>query len=103
VTSCAATNAALDQASRSKRKFRSFQQKLKDFVAFPLRALWLFEQDKWGLTALASERFDYVAREVRGRCLDVGCGRRNRFVREFVGDTSVGIDVFPYEGLAKQI
>src|ERR1017187_8163646 len=84
------------------REKRSSAQKLKDFFTVPLRSLALFEEDKWGLTALAPERFDYVMREVRGRCLDVGCGRRNRFVTEFLGGHGIGIDVFPYEGLSEE-
>jgi SAM-dependent methyltransferase len=87
---------------QARRAVRSSLQKTKDFVSFPIRAFSLFEDDKWGLTALASERFDYVVREVRGRCLDVGCGRKNRFVREFLGGLGVGIDVFPYEGLSEE-
>src|SRR5690349_20837461 len=75
-------------------------QLLKDFLTFPLRALTLFEDDKWGLSALRSERFDYVAREVRGYCLDVGCGRHNWFITHYLGGNGVGIDVFAYEGLS---
>ena len=51
------------------------------------------------MSSLASERFDYVAKEVRGYCLDVGCGRGNRFVAEYLDGKGRGIDVFPYEGL----
>ena len=57
---------------------RSLLRRLADFLTFPLRAMTLFEKDKWGLSSLASDRFRYVAREVRGYCLDVGCGRRVR-------------------------
>jgi len=78
---------------------RTRTQKLKDFVTFPLRAVALFYRDRWGLSSLASERFDYVAREVRGHCLDVGCGPHNRFVGEYLGGNGVGVDVFPYDGL----
>ncbi len=81
---------------------RNAIQKCKDFVTFPLRAITLFEHDKWGLSALASERFDYVAREVIGYCLDVGCGRGNRFVQDYLGGKGRGIDVFPYEGLTEE-
>ncbi len=70
-------------------------QKLKDFVSFPVRAVTLFHDDRWGLSSLATERFDYVRREVQGYCLDVGCGRHNRFVTEHLGGNGVGIDVFP--------
>ena len=62
----------------------------------------LFHNDKWGLSSQASERFDYVAREVRGYCLDVGCGYHNRFVTEWLSGNGKGIDVFPYEGLGKE-
>jgi SAM-dependent methyltransferase len=81
---------------------RSKKQKLIDFAAFPLRALTLFYTDRWGLSSLASERFDYVANEVVGYCLDVGCGRHNRFVKEFLGGNGTGIDVYPYEGLTEE-
>lgn len=81
---------------------RSNRQKWLDFLTFPLRALTLFERDRWSLSSLATERFDYVAREVRGYCLDVGCGRHNRFVREFLEGDGKGIDVFPYEGLSEE-
>ena len=78
---------------------RSQWQKFEDFITFPLRAVTLFDTDKWGLSALSTERFDYVAREVRGFCLDCGCGKRNRFVQQFLGGNGKGVDVFPYEGL----
>lgn len=87
---------SLDMESRKKR---STLQKILDFLSFPLRAVTLFEIDRWGLTSLQSERFDYVAGEVKGYCLDIGCGRYNRFIREYLDGNGVGIDVFPYEGL----
>ena len=80
---------------------RSVARKFVDFWTFPLRALTLFYEDKWGLSSLASERFDYAAREVTGKCLDVGCGN-NRFVREYLGGRGQGIDVVPYQGLASE-
>lgn len=83
-------------------KLRPTPQKILDFFTFPLRALTLFHEDRWGLSSLASERFDYVAREVAGYCLDVGCGRHNRFVREFLDGNGKGIDLFPYEGLTAE-
>jgi SAM-dependent methyltransferase len=70
-----------------------------DFVTFPLRAFTLFDRDRFGLSSLRSERFDYCASEVRGFCLDVGCGRHNAFVSAFLGGNGIGIDVYPYEGL----
>lgn len=81
------------------KKIRSLRRKLADFITFPIRACLLFGGDRWGLTSRASERYDYVAREVRGHCLDVGCGRHNRFINEFLGGNGVGIDVYSYEGL----
>jgi len=78
---------------------RTYVQKLKDLITFPLRAICLFTVDKMGLSSLKSERFDYVAREVSGLCLDMGCGRRNTFVTKYLGGRGVGLDVFPYEGL----
>src|SRR3989338_10422427 len=77
-------------------------QRCKDFITFPIRALTLFEKYQWGFSSLASERFDYVAREVFGYCLDVGCGRNNRFVAEYLNNNGKGIDVFPYEGLSQE-
>jgi hypothetical protein len=53
---------------------RDLKQKIADFATFPLRAISLFESDCWGLSSLLSERFDYVADEVIGYCLDIGCG-----------------------------
>ena len=77
-------------------------QKLKDFFFFPIRAILLFEEDKWSFSSLASERFDYVRGEVLGYCLDVGCGRNNKFIREYLDNNGKGIDVYPYEGLKKE-
>lgn len=82
-------------------KRRSGFQKAKDFFTFPWRAFTLFENDRWGLSSLQSERFDYVAREVQGCCLDVGCGRYNRFICHYLNGDGNGIDVFPYEGLTE--
>ena len=77
-------------------------QKIADFVTFPLRALTLFHHDRCGLSALSSERFRYVAEEVTGRCLDVGCGYHNMFVSHWLSGNGVGIDVFQYEGLSEE-
>ncbi len=83
-------------------RLRSRSQRLKDFLTFPLRAFTLFHDDRWGLSSLASERFDYVAAEVQGYCLDIGCGYGNRFITEYLNGNGTGIDVFPYEGLARE-
>ena len=81
------------------KKTRSLSRKLADFITLPIRVCLLFGGDRWGLTSRASERYDYVACEVRGHCLDVGCGRHNRFINEFLGGNGIGIDVYSYEGL----
>ncbi|UCC31079.1 MAG: class I SAM-dependent methyltransferase [Phycisphaerales bacterium] len=80
---------------------RTRKQKIKDFLTFPLRAVALFEFDRWGLTSLRSERFDYAAPEVRGHCLDVGCGRHDLFIAKYCRRHGKGIDVYPYEGLTE--
>lgn len=78
---------------------RSKTQIFLDFITFPLRAFTIFENDRWGLSSLRTERFDYVSREVTGYCLDVGCGRQNYFIKQVLRGKGKGIDVFPYEGL----
>ena len=82
------------------KPLRSPTRKVLDFLTFPLRALTLFEHDFGLVSSLASERYDYVRRQVRGECLDVGCGRHNRFVREHLGGRGRGVDVHPYDGVA---
>ncbi len=84
---------------KTKVKQRGKLQKTKDFISFPFRALLLIYQDRWGFTSLKSERFYFSAAEVQGYCLDVGCGRYNLFIREYLGGNGKGIDSFPYEGL----
>jgi SAM-dependent methyltransferase len=79
---------------------RTSRRWILDFVTFPLRAVTLFDRDRFGLSSLRSERFDYCASEVRGYCLDVGCGRHNTFVSTHLGGRGIGIDVYPYEGLS---
>lgn len=83
-------------------KQRSRWQKIKDFTTFPLRALTIFNEDRWGLSSLRTERFDYVAKEVRGYCLDVGCCRYNVFINEYLEGKGKGIDCFAYEGLTAE-
>jgi SAM-dependent methyltransferase len=84
------------------RKVRKPITRVFDFVSFPVRGLILFHKDKWGFSCLASERYDYVSREVQGYCLDVGCGYHNRFVVEWLHGNGRGIDVYQYEGLTKE-
>lgn len=78
---------------------RSNTQMWIDTLTFPLRAIMIFENDKWGLSSLRSERFEYCEKEVRGYTLDVGCGRYNWFVDHHLHGHGKGIDVFKYEGL----
>ncbi len=82
-------------------KQRSCFQKILDFFSFPFRAISLFEQNRFGLSSLRSERFDYVSRKVVGKCLDIGCGKKNIFITEYLKNNGRGIDVYPYEGLTK--
>jgi len=81
------------------RQPRSRAQQWKDAVTFPMRAFVMFGGDRWGLSALFTERYEFAAAEVQGHCLDVGCGPHDRFVRQFLGGRGAGIDVFPYAGL----
>src|SRR5262245_6681125 len=81
---------------------RSRFQKVLDCFFFPFRALTLFHRSGFGLTSLADERFDFVASEIRGRTLDIGCGRHNRFVAHFLRGRGRGIDLFRYEGLTDE-
>lgn len=88
---------------------RTRSDKLKDFITFPARAFVLAGRDdrwgltsKWGLSSLRSERSDYVAREVRGYCLDVGCGPNNYFVKKWLKGRGKGIDVYQHPGLAPE-
>ncbi len=84
------------------RPCRNSRQRVVDFLTFPLRALALFERDRWGLSSLRSERFDYVAQAVQGHCLDIGCGRHDQFIREYCRGNGIGIDIFPYDGLTEE-
>ena len=79
---------------------RTKLQKIKDFLTLPLRAVAIFEENKWGLSSTRHERFEYAAKEVGGYCLDVGCGKQNLFIKQYLGGNGSGIDVFPYEGLS---
>ncbi|MFN8224548.1 MAG: methyltransferase domain-containing protein [Gaiellales bacterium] len=77
-------------------KQRSSIARAVDCVTFPLRAFTLFHRDAFGLACQATERYDFAASVVRGRCLDVGCGS-NRFMREFLHDDGIGVDVHRHE------
>ncbi|MBN1587639.1 MAG: class I SAM-dependent methyltransferase [Candidatus Omnitrophica bacterium] len=81
---------------------RSLAQKLLDTLSFPLRAFLLIEKDRFGLSSLATDRFDFVAQEVQGFTLDVGCGKHNLFVSKYLKGHGKGIDLYPYEGLSEE-
>jgi len=74
-------------------------RRILDFTLFPLRALFAPEQRLWGLSSLREERMREVAHYVKGRCLDIGCGPENLFVKKFCGLDSVGMDFYPYPGV----
>ena len=74
-----------------------------DTITFPIRALVASGRTEYrflGLSSFSDERYDYVASEVSGFCLDVGCGY-NRFIRDFCQGNGIGIDLFPYDGIEK--
>lgn len=79
---------------------RSTFQKLKDTLFFPIRALFVPEKKRFGLTSLRDERFERVASFASGRVLDIGCGPENLFIRCWVESSdSVGLDFFAYQGV----
>ncbi len=84
------------------KKVRTNSQKIIDTLTFPLRAFTLIEDDKFHMSALRTERFDYVMRYVKGYTLDVGCGRENYFMTKCLEGNGIGIDVFKYEGLTDE-
>lgn len=81
---------------------RSKTKKVVDTITFPFRAFVANESDIWGLSSLRTERFDYVAKQACGYTLDIGCGRNNRFIKEFLDNNGIGIDVFKYSGLTDE-
>ena len=81
---------------------RSAVRKCIDFITFPLRAplaIPFGDNDRFGISSLQTERFDYVAKQVRGYCLDIGCGPDNRFVTRYLKGNGIGIDVIRHHGL----
>ncbi len=67
-------------------------------MSFPARAAIVLQRDVGPFMSLRTERLSYVAEETFGRTLDVGCGPRNSFVRDWVTE-GFGVDVFKYDGL----
>jgi ubiquinone/menaquinone biosynthesis C-methylase UbiE len=83
-----------------KRIKRNFFRIILDDLFFPVRALFLPENGNFFLTSLRDERFEQVAKYCKGRVLDVGCGRGNLFINNYIGiENGVGIDVFEYDGV----
>lgn len=79
---------------------RSIVKIVIDNIFFPLRALFVPEESNFFLTSLRDERFERVAYFCEGKVLDIGCGRGNLFIKNFIGlENGVGIDVFEYEGV----
>lgn len=71
-----------------------------DNLCFPLRALFIPEESRFGLTSLRDQRFEMVARYSGGRVLDIGCGKDNLFIKNWITTAgSVGVDVYSYEGV----
>ncbi len=85
-----------------KKLQRNIFQKTIDFITFPIRSLFITEHNKWGLTSLRNERYDYAAKEVLGYCLDIGCCRNNAFVKNYLGGNGIGVDNFPFDGLSDE-
>lgn len=82
---------------------RSGIKKALDTITFPIRAPIAFGRTEYrlfGLSSFSDERYDYVSKETKGYCLDVGCAN-NRFIREYLNGNGIGIDLYPYEGLDK--
>jgi len=71
-----------------------------DFIGFPLRAFIVPEetQNKLRLTTLKEERFNAVLPFIKGKLLDVGCGK-NELVLKYrqSGNEGIGLDVINYE------
>lgn len=79
---------------------RTKLQVIADNFFFPFRALFIPEENRFGLTSLREERMELVAKYSTGRVLDIGCGKDNLFIRNWtVNPDSVGIDVYSYNGV----
>jgi SAM-dependent methyltransferase len=84
--------------------YRSGFGKVIDAITFPIRALFMIDDGKFGLSSLREERMRAVAPFCAGRVLDIGCGPGNIFIKEYIGvENGVGIDVFPYDGVENVI
>jgi SAM-dependent methyltransferase len=78
---------------------RGLGQAVKDLLAAPVR-LTVLPNDvatRLGLTSRETERVEAALRHVRGRLLDLGCGR-NALLRRYGLDRGVGVDVVDLGG-----
>ena len=84
----------------TKKLPRAKLQVITDNLFFPFRALFIAEENRFGLTSLREERFEFVAKYSSGRVLDIRCGKDNLFIKNWVGNPdSVGIDIYAYDGV----
>lgn len=83
---------------------RNIAGKILDSMFLPIRALFIQDDSKWGLSSLRDERMRAVDGFSKGRILDVGCGPHNYFIQNFVtNQESIGIDCYQYEGVVNII
>jgi len=88
----------------SVRNVRSNIGIIADTITFPIRALFMLTEGKFGLSSLREERMRVVSKFCSGRVLDIGCGRGNLFINEYIGnENGVGVDIYPYEGVENVI
>jgi SAM-dependent methyltransferase len=75
---------------------RTLGRRLKNHLFAPLRLSILSDEQcaRLGVTSINDERIEFARRFVRGRLLDLGCGR-NRLVASY-SQFGVGIDVFDW-------
>jgi|GEM_PF-797361 len=73
-----------------------------DLVGLPIRFLLPDHiVEAFGLTSLRAERFGAALAEMRGRCLDIGCGPNtllSLYARQCGDDDHVGLEIFDWGG-----
>lgn len=76
---------------------KSLFVRIIDFAFAPLRLAFLSDEasKRLGMTSLEDERLNNVLPFVKGRLLDIGCGR-NRLVKRYGNGT--GVDVYDWGG-----
>ncbi len=81
------------------RSYRSFFDRLLNFVVFPYRAFIMNpNQSTRAFVCLRDERMSSVAQYCKGKTLDVGCGPDNVFIGNFYKN-GIGVDFFKFQGL----